>query len=212
MSSKRLNIESLSSISELCREKARPLLLPVVRWFELMGLSPNDVTLFGLLCYALCGIAIASDHLLTAASIIVFFGPLDVIDGMLARETGRVSRLGAFLDSVTDRYAEFFVFLGILAYVIMHREAGVAGSFLVLLAWTGSFMVSYTRARAESLGYKCSVGLFTRFERMVMLAVILATGWIYEGMLILAICTHFTALQRIMHVFHSDTQGKGKQS
>ncbi len=197
-----MNLESLSSISEFCREKARPLLLPVVRWFELMGLSPNDVTLFGLLCYALCGVAIASGHLFTAASIIVVFGPLDVIDGMLARETGRVSRFGAFLDSVTDRYAEFFVFLGILAYAILHRNAGLAGSMMVLMAWTGSFMVSYVRARAESLGYSCKVGFFTRFERMVMIVFILATGWLYEGLLILAVCTHFTAFQRIMHVFH----------
>ena len=197
-----MNIESLSSISDWCREKARPALMPVVRWFDLMGLRPNDVTLFGLMCYALCGIAVASGHLVTAASIIVIFGPLDVIDGMLARETGRVTAFGAFLDSVTDRYAEFFVFLGLLAYVILHLNAGLAGGMLVLMAWTGSFMVSYVRARAESVGFECSVGMFTRFERMVMLAGIMLTGWIYEGMLVLAVCTHFTAIQRIMHVYH----------
>jgi len=196
-----MSIESLSSISDWCREKARPALMPVVRWFELMGLKPNDVTLLGLLCYALCGIAVAAGHLVTAASIIVIFGPLDVIDGMLARETGQMTPFGAFLDSVTDRYAEFFVFLGMLAYVILQLNAGLAGSMLVLMAWTGSFMVSYVRARAESVGYECSVGFFTRFERMVMLAGILLTGWIYEGMLVLAICTHFTAIQRINHVY-----------
>ena len=196
-----MDIESLSSISEWCRQKARPALMPVVRWFELMGLGPNDVTLLGLLCYALCGVAIAAGHLVSAAFIIVIFGPLDVVDGMLARETGRVTSFGAFLDSVTDRYAEFFVFVGFLVYAIFHLKSGLAGSLMVMVAWTGSFMVSYVRARAESVGYSCRVGFFTRFERMVLIAVILLTGWVYEGLLILAIGTHFTALQRIKHVF-----------
>ncbi len=193
-------IGSFSSISDWCRQKARPVLMPVVRWFDLMGLGPNDVTLLGLLSHALCGIAIAAGHLVSAAFIIVIFGPLDVVDGMLARETGRVTDFGAFLDSVTDRYAEFFVFVGFLVHVILHLKAGLAGSLMVIVAWTGSFMVSYVRARAESVGYSCSVGFFTRFERMVLIAVILLTGWVYEGLLVLAIGAHLTALQRIKHV------------
>ncbi len=195
-----MDIESLSSISDWCREKAKPALMPVVRWFDLMGLKPNDVTFLGLVCYALCGIAIAAGNLVTAASIIIVFGPLDVIDGMLARETGQVTGFGGFLDSVSDRYAEFFVFLGLLAYVTMHLKASTAGSIMVLLAWTGSFMVSYVRARAEAAGFPCSVGFFTRFERIIMLVGILLTGWVYEGLLVLSVCTHFTAIQRIIHV------------
>lgn len=198
-----MDIESFNSISDILRKKARPVLMPVVHWFDMMGMQPNDVTLLGLLCYALCGIAIASGHLLTAASIIIVFGPLDVVDGMLARETGRVTAFGAFLDSVTDRYAEFFIFLGLLCYTILHLDAGLAGSIMVIAAWTGSFMVSYVKARAISVGYRCDMGLFTRFERLALITGILVTGWIYEGMLVLAICTHFTTLQRIMHVLHS---------
>lgn len=198
-----MDIESLNSISDILRKKARPILMPVVHWFEMMGLQPNDVTLLGLLCYALCGIAIAAGHLLTAASIIIIFGPLDVIDGMLARETGKVTAFGAFLDSVTDRYAEFFIFLGLLCYAVLRLDAGLAGSAMVIVAWTGSFMVSYIKARAISVGYECDIGLFTRFERLALITGILITGWIYEGLLVLALCTHFTALQRITHVLHS---------
>jgi CDP-diacylglycerol--glycerol-3-phosphate 3-phosphatidyltransferase len=100
-----------------------------------------------------------------------------------------------------DRYAEFFLFLGLLAYLTIHRDGSLIDAILILSAMTGSLLVSYTRARAETLGFSCKVGVFTRFERLLIFALGLIFGWIYPILVILAIFTHVTALHRIFYVY-----------
>ena len=189
------------SFSDWCRERFRPYLLSVARFLGRLGLSPNMVSIIGLIAYGASGLVLGMGYPAVAGWMLAVFGPLDAVDGLLAREQGRVSTFGAFLDSTVDRYAEFFLFLGLMAYLFLHRQGGLIEAALVLSAMTGSLLVSYTRARAEALGFSCKVGVLTRFERIFILAVGLIFGWIYPVLVIIAIFTHITALQRIFHVY-----------
>jgi CDP-diacylglycerol--glycerol-3-phosphate 3-phosphatidyltransferase len=165
------------------------------------------VTLAGLLAYGASGLVLGLGYPAAAGWILAFLGPLDVVDGLLAREQSRSGPFGAFLDSTVDRYAEFFLFLGLLIYMVLNEGGGLGVAALVLTAMTGSILVSYTRARAEALGFECRVGLLTRFERLFLFAVGLIFGWIYPVLVVLAVLTHVTALQRIFHVYRNSQAG-----
>ena len=193
------------SFSDWCRDWFKPYLLSVAHFLGRLGLSPNMVSIIGLIAYGVSGLVLGMGYPAAAGWLLAVFGPLDAIDGLLAREQGLVSPFGAFLDSTVDRYAEFFLFLGLLVYLILHRQGGLLEAALVLSAMTGSLLVSYTRARAEALGFSCKVGVFTRFERLFLLAVGLIFGWIYPVLVILAIFTHITVLQRIFHVYRQSS-------
>ncbi len=193
------------SFSSWCRGWSRPLLMPVAELFARHNISPNGVTLLGLFFYALSGLVLALGHSTASGLILAIFGPLDAVDGLLAREHGNQSRFGAFLDSTMDRYAEFFLFAGLLIYLWGNGHHGILGPLMVLTAMTGSLLVSYTRARAEALGYSCTVGILTRFERLVLLAVGLIFNFLLVPVLvILAFFTHVTAVQRIWHVYKQE--------
>jgi CDP-diacylglycerol--glycerol-3-phosphate 3-phosphatidyltransferase len=189
------------SFSDWCRERFKPYLLSVAHLLGRLGFSPNMVSIIGLVAYGASGLVLGMGHPAAAGWLLAVFGPLDAVDGMLAREQGRVSLFGAFLDSTVDRYAEFFLFLGLMAYLMIHRQGALLEAALVLAAMTGSLLVSYTRARAEALDFHCKVGVLTRFERLFLFAVGLIFGWIYPILVILAVFTHITALQRIIHVY-----------
>ncbi len=189
------------SFSGWCREWSRPILLPVARFFARLGMGPNVVSLLGLAAYGACGLVLALGYRAEAGWMLAVFGPLDAVDGLLARETGRVSTFGAFLDSTMDRFAEFFLFLGLMVYLFGIKDAGVGDACLVLSALAGSFLVSYTRARAEALGYHCKVGLLTRFERLLVFAVGLIFDLVYPALWIIAVFANLTAIQRVFHVF-----------
>lgn len=173
----------------------------MARFLGRLGLSPNAVSLLGLVAYGISGLILASGHPVMAGWLLAVFGPLDAVDGLLAREQANESRFGAFLDSTVDRYAEFFLFLGLLVYLLRYTEAGLLEAALVLAALAGSLLISYARARAEALGFSCKVGLLTRFERLVIFAVGLIFGWILPILGVLAVLTNVTALQRIYHVY-----------
>ncbi|MGQ9499355.1 MAG: CDP-alcohol phosphatidyltransferase family protein [Dissulfurimicrobium sp.] len=193
----------MRSFSDWARDWSRPLLLPVARFFLRMGIGPNAISLLGLAVYVAIGAMIGAGYLSLAGFMLAVFGPLDAIDGLAARENGMASRLGAFLDSTIDRYAEFFLFLGLMFN--MSLDVGgwewQQGPLLVLSAMSGSFLVSYARARAEALGFECKVGLLTRFERLFILAVGLIFDLVHPALMILAIFTHITAIHRIVHVY-----------
>ncbi len=193
------------SFSDWCRDRFKPYLLLVARFLGWLGLSPNMVSIIGLIAYGASGLVLGMGHPAVAGWLLAVFGPLDAVDGLLAREQGQVSPFGAFLDSTVDRYAEFFLFLGLMAYLMLHRQGGLVEAALVLAAMTGSLLVSYTRARAEALGFSCKVGVLTRFERLFLFAVGLIFGWIYPILVILAVFTHITALQRIIHVYRQSS-------
>lgn len=167
-------------------------------------LTPNQVTVIGfaLTCIA-AGLA-AFGHLRWAGVVLIFAGTCDILDGALARTTKASYPYGAFLDSTLDRYSEGVVYLGLAAYFV--SMDGPLQRWLVLAtlaALAGSFLVSYVRARAQSLGFACETGLFARPERVVVTVIGLIFGGyvLYAVVFLLAIVTNVTALQRIREVW-----------
>jgi len=166
-----------------------------------LGVTPNALTVLGMLLNLIAGLIAASGNLVLAGGVWVLSGLFDGLDGALARRIGITSTFGAFLDSTLDRYSDAFVLFGILIY------AGDRGQLLetrlVFVTLVGSLLVSYTRARAESLGIDCKVGLLTRFERFLIIAAMLITQQITIGLLALSVLTHLTVVQRMVHVWLS---------
>jgi CDP-diacylglycerol--glycerol-3-phosphate 3-phosphatidyltransferase len=181
----------------------RSIALPIALGLGRLGFSPNALTLIGSLLTASVGLLVAQGWFVAAALCLWFFSATDSLDGALARATNRVSELGGFMDSVLDRYAEAAVFLGLCWwYAVGGSPEGVA---ITLVALVGSLMVSYSRARAEGLGYKAEVGWFQRTERIVLLGFsFLLAAWLpwtlVWAMGLMAVLTHFTVLQRFWHV------------
>lgn len=184
------------------KESARRLLDPLIRGLARLGVTPDQVTLFGLALSFGAGGALALDHHLAAAALLLAGSLCDAIDGDLARATGKGTRFGAFFDSFLDRYAEAAVFFGLAVSYARQARALEVGVIVVALA--GSLLVSYARARAEGLGVECKVGVMERPERLVVLIVGCALGprYLMWGVWLLAVLTHVTALQRLLHVRH----------
>lgn len=189
------------------RERARRALSdyvesPVARSMERVGLTPNAVTLIGLLI-AVGGAALVAAGMWWAGGIVVLFGGVfDMFDGALARMTGRASKFGALLDSVVDRVSEAVALFGILAYyLIADNDLGAALAYAAII---GSIMVSYMRARSEGLGIDCKVGVMTRPERVAAIGFgLIAAHWLPVVMPVvlgaIAALTAFTAVHRLIH-------------
>jgi CDP-diacylglycerol---glycerol-3-phosphate 3-phosphatidyltransferase len=182
------------------RRKAEGLMSAIGR----VPLTPNQVTVVGvILTFFASGLA-AFGELRWAGIVLIFAGTCDILDGALARSTNASYPYGAFLDSTLDRYAEGAVYLGLAAYFI--SAGGPLQRWLVLAtlaALAGSFLVSYVRARAQSLGFTCESGLFARPERVVVTVIGLIFGGVvlYGVVFLLAALTNLTALQRIREVW-----------
>jgi CDP-diacylglycerol--glycerol-3-phosphate 3-phosphatidyltransferase len=174
---------------------------PVVRLLARMGITPNMITWVGLiLCVASGGLA-GSGQLAAAGWVSLIGGGLDMFDGALARMTGQTSKFGALLDSTLDRYGEAVLLVGVMAYYA-GEQAGMT-ALMAGLALMGSFMVSYVKARAEGLDIACDVGFFTRPERVVVLGLGLAVGFIELALVVVAVAANVTAFQRLIHVWRA---------
>ena len=185
------------------QDRGRALLGPAVEGLARLGVSPTAVTLFGLFLNIVSGVVIGLGSPRAGGVLLLVAGACDALDGQLARRTGRASRFGAFLDSNIDRIDESVVLAGIAAWFL--RGVNPWAEWLVvatLLALGGSLITSYARARAEGLGLDCKVGLMERPERLVLLILAAAAGPGVMKVVLwaLAALTHFTALQRILHV------------
>jgi CDP-diacylglycerol---glycerol-3-phosphate 3-phosphatidyltransferase len=164
------------------------------------GITPNQVTILGLLANCAAAFFIARPDLsyLMTGILIWIAGFFDALDGSVARATGRITTFGNFFDSILDRYSDSVIYLGILARFL--RSGNSDYVILVTVAMIGSLAVSYVRAKAESLGLKCEVGLMPRTARIVILGAAFCIGQVFWGLLIVAVLSHFTALQRILYV------------
>lgn len=167
-------------------------------------LTPNQVTVVGVALTFFAAGLVAFGHLRWAGIVLIVAGTCDILDGALARSTNAAYPYGAFLDSTLDRYAEGAVYIGLAAYFV--TVDGPLQRWLVLAtlaALAGSFLVSYVRARAQSLGFACKSGLFQRPERVVATVIgLLFGGYVLYGIVfLLAIVTNITALQRIREVW-----------
>src|SRR5712671_1588771 len=169
-----------------------------------LPVTPNQITVVGTLLTFVAAVLTAAGQLRWGGVVLAFAGTFDILDGALARSTGRSYAYGAFLDSTLDRYSEGAMYLGLIAYFV--SAGGPLQRWLILAtgaALAGSFLVSYVRARAQSLGFTCETGLFARPERVVVTVVGLIFGGavLYVVVFLLAIVTNLTALQRIREVW-----------
>ena len=171
------------------------LLRPIAQTLARSDISPNHVTVAGLVVNLIAAWLITSGDFFFAGVMYLLGGGFDLLDGMLARATNKVTAVGAYLDSTLDRISEGVIFAAI-AYVFA-REGQAVDAGMVLLALLGSLLVSYTRARAEALSVACKMGIATRPERVVLIALGLVTGWLAPVIYLLVVLTGITVIQRI---------------
>ena len=180
------------------------------------GITPNSITVVGFLLNVLTAAVIATGRLSTGGALLLFSAAFDMLDGAMARVTDQQSRFGAFLDSVLDRYSESVILLGLLYVEVKLNHIGTA--VLVYAVAVGSIMISYARARAEGLGLNAKVGFAPRPERVL----ILGAGLVFPGpatgttvviaLWILAVLTHFTAVQRLVYVWRQTLPSPNQES
>ena len=190
-------------LSEVRNTTAYHLTQPVVRLLAKTPITPSAVTWFGFLLAGGAAALIIIGYPFAAGFAVLVAGFFDIVDGALARHTKRTTCFGAVLDSTLDRLAEALVLLGILVLYAMERS--VAHILLVSVALLGSLLVSYVRARAEAAGLECQVGLFTRAERVVVLALGLLLNQIDNALVIalatIAVFSFFTVGQRLIYTW-----------
>jgi len=191
-------------ISKLRPTFGRFLSDPVARCLARAGISPNALTITGFLLNALVAGVLAGGHLFLGGFLVLFAGWFDMLDGALARISGRSTRFGTLLDSTVDRFSEAVLFFGLLIFYLAQGTA--VEILLIYSAIVGSIMVSYVRARAEGLGLRSEVGLFARPERVILLALGLLLSRVSPVVLlvvlwILAVGTMLTVLHRLIHAW-----------
>lgn len=219
-----VNGRTMGGYKERAKVAAHTVLEPVVAGMAAIGLRPNHLTVLGFVMSLGAGYAFALGRFRTGAVLAIVSGLFDILDGQLARRTNTITRFGAFFDSTLDRMADAALLLGFAWFymfnlvdmslnpqrVLVNLERGLEPhtwaviALLAMLAVVGSFMVSYTRARAEGLGLECKVGWFERPERIVLVIIMGFAGLgpvIPAGLLILTGLSFATAFQRMAHVW-----------
>jgi CDP-diacylglycerol---glycerol-3-phosphate 3-phosphatidyltransferase len=186
------------SIEDFLRYYSKGLLETIGRFCLKLGVLPNTVTILGLAGNFIGAGLLATGHITSGGIVVLLCGPLDALDGTLARLRGDPDRFGAFVDSVTDRYSELIILGGLLVHFLLKNDPLSSG--MVFLAAAGSVLVSYVKARAEALGFTAKVGILTRVERYLVLAPLLVANLPVIAVWIIAILANFTALQRIWFV------------
>lgn len=167
-----------------------------------MGIHPDAITVFGLILVAVGAFLLAQGQMQRGALVLILALPFDALDGAVARAMQRTGKFGAMLDSALDRYADGFIFAALSYHFAVHNRFDMM--LLAQAALIGSILVSYVRARAGGLKVDCEVGLFTRMERLVVILIMLLIPFLLDwGVLLLAIGTNFTALQRLWFVYQS---------
>ena len=180
------------------------ILAPLVNLFAKWGLSPNSFTVAGVIITSMAAVTLIMGYIRLGGILMLLGGLCDTIDGSLARASGKATRFGALFDSAIDRYAEFALFFGVAAHFVLEKDYQT--SIVVFFALCGSIMVSYCRARAESLGFDSKVGIMQRPERIVFLGLgaIIHIVALKLVIWLIAIFANFTALQRIRHAYKQD--------
>ena len=200
----------LPSREQLRSALSRYVEIPGARAFDRLGFTPNGISFlgFGVAC-AGAGL-VAAGYLLPGGLVFLFGSVLDLFDGALARLTGRATPFGALLDSVLDRLGEAALFLGLAIYAVRELSGEhlwgtsldrlMVFMVLLLLALVFSQAVSYARARGEGLGIETRAGFMTRPERVVILGVCVAVGYPEIAMLVIAVVSAPTLVQRVWHI------------
>lgn len=197
------------------RHPVYAIIEPVATWLVRRGVHPNAISIMGFVATLAAAWLYSQDHVRTAGFFVLLGGLLDIFDGRVARISGLASKFGSFFDSTLDRISEIAMYIGLITlyngYIL--DAADIWMIYVIALALGGSLMVSYTRAKAEALGFDCTVGLMQRAERIVLLglgSVIFGLAWggivLSAIIIVVAVLTNFTAVHRIVWVYR---HGKG---
>ncbi len=192
---------------------------PAADWLVRRRVHPNTITTVGTICTIIAGGIFASGHIRTAGWFLGLTALFDVLDGTVARRTGRSTVFGAFYDSTLDRVADGAVLGGIVVfYATSPVHANPILLTITLLGLIGTFLTSYTRARAESLGLDAKVGLLQRPERVTLLSApqaffgLALNGWVLAFIVsLLSVTAWITAVQRMLYVYRTTSQGESTQ-
>lgn len=203
-------MRSKANLSRVRSAIAYRLTEPVVRVLVRTPVTPGAITWFGFILALGAAALIITGHPFAAGFMVLIAGFFDILDGALARRIGQATPFGAVLDSTLDRLSEAVVLLAIL--VLYVRGGFIVGILLAGIALPGSLLVSYIRARAEAVGLECQVGLFTRAERVIVLALGLLLSQIDYAFLVIALAiivvfSFFTAGQRLVYVWQQRKSG-----
>lgn len=208
----------MPSPTDYVKKGALRAIEPAVGFLARHDVSPNAITTVGTLCTVLAGVVYATGHIMTAGWLMGLCAFFDVLDGQVARRTGRCTVFGAFYDSTLDRVADGALMAGLTVFYAtnpIHQNLYMV--VVCLVGIVGTFLISYTRARAESLGIDAKVGLMQRPERIVLLSAPQAlfglfwNGWVLMGIIVLLTVTAWiTAIQRIAFVYRATQKFESK--
>ena len=186
------------------RKSAYHITGPAVRIMARTGITPDNLSWLGFAIAVGAAVLIGYGHLFIAGFVVLAGGFFDMLDGALARYTGKVTSSGAVLDSMLDRFSEALLLLGVLFYYVFWGGWSGPGAMLAGLAMVASPLPSYIRAKAEANGIDCKIGIFTRPERIIVLAVGLLASYVsnsmYVALAVIAVFSFVTAGQRWLYV------------
>jgi len=187
------------NLVDIRRSLAYHITDPIVRILSKSGITPNALTIINLALNIVAAYVIATGHFLLGGVLILVSGLFDLLDGALARSTKQTTKFGAILDSTVDRISEAAILYGLLIWYL--ARGGSLEIVLIFAVLIGSFLVSYVRARAEGLGWQCQVGLFTRAERVIVLAIGLLINQIFIALCVLVVFVSITVVQRLVYLW-----------
>jgi len=204
--------------TDYLKKGALRVIEPAISLLARNNVSPNTITTVGTLLTVAAGVVYATGHIMTAGWIMAVTAFFDVVDGEVARRTGRSTVFGAFYDSSLDRVADGALMAGLTVFYATNPiHQNLYMMVVCLCGIIGTFLVSYTRARAESLGIDAKVGVMQRPERIVLLSAPQAlfglfwNGWVLIGIIILLTVTAWiTAVQRIAFVYRNTRHADNK--
>jgi CDP-diacylglycerol---glycerol-3-phosphate 3-phosphatidyltransferase len=186
------------TLTDQARVFFKGILDPLATLLNRLGFMPNTITILGLVGNVIGAILIALGYLTAGGIVVLLMGPIDALDGTMARLRGMAGKFGAFVDSVSDRYSELVIFAGLLYYFIQQNNQ--IAILLVYFSAAGSVLVSYIRSRGQSLGWDTKVGILTRMERYLVLAPAIILNYPVVGLWVIAIFSNLTAIQRIVDI------------
>jgi len=186
------------NLTDIRRNLAYRITDPIVEVVSKSGITPNVLTLINLALNIVAAYIIATSHFLIGGVLVLVSGLFDLLDGALARFTKQSTKFGAILDSTVDRISEAAILCGLLIWYIPRGSS--LEIVLIFAALIGSFLVSYIRARAEGVGWQCQVGLFTRAERVIVLAIGLLINQIFIALCVLVVFVFITVVQRLVYL------------
>ncbi len=195
----------MTELPRLRKSTSSRLTEPIVRFLVKTHITPNTLTWLGFSIALVAAVVIATGHPFIAGFIVLVAGFFDMLDGALARHIGRVTPFGAVLDSTLDRASEAVLLLGVLIFYLLSGNWPTLGILFVCLALIASPLASYLRAKGEALGIECQVGLFTRPERVIALAIGLLASRVIDyaliiALVVIAVFSFVTAGQRLLYL------------